>query len=83
MVSISLGSTAVMRFRKKGDPPLVFDRLLERRSAAVLSGQARFIFTHEIPSRKSDKVDGVKVERERRVSLTFRTLRSLKHDDSV
>lgn len=36
------------------------------------SGAARYDRTHEIPARKSDMVDGRKIERSRRILLTFR-----------
>jgi hypothetical protein len=37
-----------------------------------MEGDARWKFTHEIPARKSDKVDGQIIQRGTRVSLTFR-----------
>lgn len=46
--------------------------ILEPRSVMVLKDVARYKWTHEIPARKSDVIDGGKVERSRRISLTFR-----------
>ena len=40
----------------------------------VLRGEARFDWTHGIPRRKQDTVDGVSFERQRRLSVTFRTV---------
>ena len=40
----------------------------------MLSGEARFGWTHEIAKRKSDKYGGVRVPRLRRLSLTFRSV---------
>jgi alkylated DNA repair dioxygenase AlkB len=50
------------------------DLYLEPRSLITLSGLARYQWTHAIPARKSDVVDGFKIERGRRISLTFRTV---------
>lgn len=48
--------------------------LLGVRSLAVMKGDSRKTWTHAIPKRKRDIVGGLKRERVRRVSLTFRTL---------
>ena len=50
--------------------------LLERGSLAVMTGPSRHEWSHEIPKRKSEKVDGLakRVIRGRRLSLTFRTI---------
>ena len=61
VVGVSLGSPARMRFRREGEPTLVLP--LERRSAYVLSGPARWEWEHTIPGGK-----------ELRHSVTFRTL---------
>lgn len=45
---------------------------LPPRSLLVLSGEARYSWSHSIPSRLTDKVNGQLHERSRRVSLTFR-----------
>lgn len=50
------------------------DLYLQPRSLILLSGAARYQWTHAIPARKSDNVNGFKIERERRVSLTFRSV---------
>jgi alkylated DNA repair dioxygenase AlkB len=47
---------------------------LERRSAVVLRGAARYEWDHGIPARLSDNRDGKKEMRSRRVSITFRTV---------
>ena len=49
-------------------------RLLEPQSLLVLQGEARFGWKHGIPARKVDLIDGQKIARGRRVSLTFRTV---------
>jgi hypothetical protein len=42
------------------------------KSVLSFSGDARYKWMHGIPPRKSDDQNGVKVNRNRRVSLTFR-----------
>lgn len=71
VATISLLETwgMVFRFRDRK-----IEKPLERGSVAVLTGEARYEWTHEIPKRKSEPVgEGRKrVNRGRRVSLTFR-----------
>lgn len=71
IASLSLGSGAVMQFTKGQEKHELY---LEPRSLIILSGPARYEWTHTIPARKSDVVGGIKMERERRVSLTFRSV---------
>lgn len=73
IASLSLGSDCVMQFSN----PETGDReeiILEERSLIILSGEARYGWTHGIPARKSDIVNGVRKGRGRRISLTFRTV---------
>ncbi len=71
IASLSLGSGAVMQFTNGQEK---HDLYLEPRSLIILSGPVRYEWTHAIPARKSDVVDGFKIERIRRISLTFRTV---------
>ena len=71
VASLSLGSGAVMQFTNGSERQELY---LKPRSLVVLSGEVRYKWTHAIPARKSDVVDGFKIERGRRVSLTFRTM---------
>ena len=71
VASLSLASGAVMQFSNRQER---HDLYLEPRSLIILSGPARYDWTHAIPARKSDMVDGFKIERGRRVSLTFRSV---------
>ncbi|MCB1562704.1 MAG: alpha-ketoglutarate-dependent dioxygenase AlkB [Alphaproteobacteria bacterium] len=71
IASLSLGSGATMQFTNGQEK---HDLYLEPRSLVILSGPARHDWTHAIPARKSDMVNGFKVERHRRVSLAFRTV---------
>jgi alkylated DNA repair dioxygenase AlkB len=61
VVGISVGADARMRFRREGEQAEV---LLERRSAYVLAGEARWDWEHHVPPVK-----------ELRYSVTFRSLR--------
>lgn len=69
IVTISLGSVYEMDFaqRATGDTR---SALLELGSALVMTGPARYEWTHQIKARKSDNG----VPRGRRVSLTFRSV---------
>jgi alkylated DNA repair dioxygenase AlkB len=69
ITSLSLGAGAVMQFTNRQER---HDLYLEPRSLIILSGPVRYEWTHAIPARKSDVVDGFKIERDRRISLTFR-----------
>lgn len=73
IASLSLGSGAMMQLRNTRDNRKE-ELYLHERSLIVLSGVARYEWTHAIPSRKSDIINGFKIERSRRVSLTFRTM---------
>ncbi|WLD97052.1 alpha-ketoglutarate-dependent dioxygenase AlkB [Agrobacterium leguminum] len=71
IVSISLLSTCEMVFRElRGS--VICGVLLQPRSGVLLRDAGRYGWTHEIPARKSDIVNGVKTARGRRISLTFR-----------
>lgn len=73
IASLTLGSGATMQFQ---NPQTKHKEVLylQERSLIVLNGPARYDWTHAIPGRKTDVVDGFKVERQRRVSVTFRTM---------
>jgi alkylated DNA repair protein alkB family protein 8 len=75
IASLSLASGATMRFLPGGDKRAPEDLWLPARSLAVLAGPARYGWTHGIPPRKSDDVEGLGViPRATRVSLTFRSV---------
>jgi alkylated DNA repair dioxygenase AlkB len=69
VATLSLGSQCHMDFTLGA---AVVPVLLGRGSLAVLQGEARYIWKHAIPQRKNDYIDGVRVPRGTRVSLTFR-----------
>ncbi len=71
IVSLSLLSSCEMVFREKASGARR-GVILEPCSLVIMKDRARYAWTHEIPSRKSDVILGNKVERSRRISLTFR-----------
>lgn len=74
IVSLSLGSSCIMDFTYKDMKGKKVSYLLEPRSLIVLSGDARNKWLHGIAARKTDMWQGEKIERKRRVSLTFRNV---------
>lgn len=73
VVSLSLGAWCVLELRRL-DGVERHDLPLAPRSLCVLGGEARSGWTHAIPRRLTDRIQGVRVPRGRRVSVTFRTL---------
>ena len=73
IASLSLGGRCMMTLRER-DGSGRCDLVLEPGSLLVLRGPARYAWTHEIAARKSDVIGGVRHPRERRVSVTFRTV---------
>lgn len=49
--------------------------VLPRRSLIIMTGEARYCWQHAITHRRTDKINGRMVKRQRRVSLTFRRVR--------
>ena len=66
---ISLLESWDMVFRERKKRGRKETRRLDRRSAAIMTGDARYRWTHEIPKRKYEPG---RVARGRRISLTFR-----------
>ncbi len=73
ILSISLGSPCVMTFTQTQQDAQVAV-LLEPRGLVVMQGEARHVWKHGIPPRKTDIYRGQRVERRRRLSLTFRNI---------
>ena len=74
IATISLLESWEMVFREKGTKRKIGQRL-DRRSVAVMRGDARYRWTHEIPNRKNETKrnnGSQRVKRGRRISLTFR-----------
>lgn len=71
--SLSLGSACIMVLTHATDGRQLHLRLAPR-SLLVLSKEARYKWQHGIPARLTDRLQGETCRRERRVSLTFRTV---------
>jgi alkylated DNA repair dioxygenase AlkB len=69
--SLSLGSICNMDFIKNSKKISI---PLEARCLIVMSADARYKWKHGITARKSDLINGLRVNRSRRISLTFRTV---------
>jgi alkylated DNA repair dioxygenase AlkB len=74
IASLSLLSACVMRFASQ-TPSQQMELHLQPASLLVLKGDARHLWTHAIPPRKTDVFEGQKHMRSRRISLTFRTMK--------
>ena len=72
IVTLSLLEGWSMRFTREGHNYV--DHLLEPGSIAVLEGESRYEWEHSIPPRKFEREGGIKTLRQRRVSVTFRTV---------
>ena len=72
VASLSLESPCIMTL--ESPQKVEYDLFLKPRSLLILTGKSRYNWFHSIPSRKSDTVEGKIIPRERRVSLTFRTV---------
>ena len=72
IATISLLESWEMVFREKKKRGDKVTQRLDRRSAAIMTGDARYRWTHEIPKRKYEPRPAGRVERRRRISLTFR-----------
>lgn len=68
----TLGSGATMVFTNKKNES--FEVYVRPNSLYIMSGPSRYEWTHEMEVAKYDTVDGVQIERERRVSVTFRNV---------
>lgn len=72
VASISLGSSCEMVFQNLEDKAR-FSLILEPLGLLVMAGESRLSWSHAIPARRSDLIEGLRTPRSRRVSLTFRT----------
>ncbi len=70
----TFGSGATMTFTHL-ETRKVVDVYINPNSLYVMSGDARYKWSHELAQRKSDVVGGTRVPRGRRVSITFRNLK--------
>lgn len=71
IVSIGLGSSCIMKFLNSSTNQDL-DVFFERRTAVVLTGDARYVWRHGIPSVTEDNYNGAVYKRKPRISLTWR-----------
>ena len=81
VASLSLLSPCVMQFRN-ADSGKTESLLLEQRSLLILCDEARYSWEHGIARRKNDFWKGIRVQRQRRLSVTFRRRKRLVTDRS-
>lgn len=74
IASLSLDNEIVMEFRHPDGR--LESVLCQPRSLLVMTGASRYEWTHAIPPRLFDVIDGERVARKRRVSITFRKVQS-------
>jgi alkylated DNA repair dioxygenase AlkB len=72
----TIGSGATMCF-SKDDKQSKYNLYVKPKSLYIMSGESRYNWTHEMPSRKSDMVNDEqgnekRIKRDRRISITFR-----------
>lgn len=71
VASLTISSDTTMQFQK-GETKI--NVRLTRQSLAVLTCDARYLWTHCIPDRKADIVNNTVIPRGTRISLTFRNM---------
>jgi alkylated DNA repair dioxygenase AlkB len=74
VISLSLGSTCVMKFSDKYSSEKI-EVFLEPRSIVILKKDARYKWTHEIVPKKKDIFKNFSFQRSTRISLTFRNIK--------
>jgi alkylated DNA repair dioxygenase AlkB len=75
IASLSLAAGCIMEFTELASGSEKKFIYLRPRSLIALTKDARYRWRHAIAPRKSDLVDGVRLSRSRRLSLTFRKVR--------
>lgn len=73
IISLSLGSPCIMDFRHRKEKTHS-QILLEPRSLLIMAGESRHDWTHGIAARQTDEHAGQIIQRQRRVSITLRTV---------
>ncbi len=85
IIGLSLGSGTIMEFYKNKPIPEKKKIYIPPRSLYIIKDDARYIWKHGIPPRKYDEINGKKIPRETRISITFRNVikEKVKHDNIV
>jgi alkylated DNA repair dioxygenase AlkB len=72
VISVSLGSSLIINFTKDNIKKEIW---IEDGSLYEMKLDSRYKWTHSINSVKTDEFDGIKYNRERRISITFRYIK--------
>ncbi len=73
----TLGGGATMIFKNKNkNNNNKINMYVKPNSLYIMSGDARYVWTHEMTKRKYDIIDNNKIKRSRRISVTFRNVPS-------
>lgn len=67
----TFGSGTIMKFTKDKDD---IDIYVKPNSLYIMSGDSRYKWCHSMPCKKNDIVNNSKIQRDRRISLTFRNV---------
>lgn len=72
-ITFNSGSLMSFMLPQQGEKDkIVYDLFTEPGSVYIMTGAVRSNFLHKMDARKNDVVDGVKIPRGRRISVTFR-----------
>ena len=69
----TIGSGTIMKFSKKENSEDI-ELYVKPNSLYIMSGDSRYKWCHSMPSKKFDIVNNIRIQRERRISLTFRNV---------
>lgn len=72
IVCVTLLSGVSIDFRYTQDSKIGFDVYARERSLYAMRYESRYEYTHQIEKRKTDTVNGKKIKRNTRISITFR-----------
>jgi alkylated DNA repair dioxygenase AlkB len=67
----TIGSGTTMKFTYNGEHKEIY---VKPNSLYIMSGDSRYVWSHSMPVKKSDVVNGIKIKRDRRISITFRNV---------
>lgn len=72
IISVSLGSNCNVKFIKNDETHNIY---IKKRSVYEMKNDSRYKWKHQIENVKSDTIDENKINRERRISITFRYIK--------
>ena len=67
----TIGSGTTMKFTYNGEHREIY---VKPNSLYIMSGDSRYVWSHSMPAKKTDTVNGIKIKRDRRISITFRNV---------